>query len=301
MRRSVCLFIMLVFFLPSVVSAHIVNEQNLYDDLQYSKARAQIVYMSGLGIIPYDHHGSMLFSPQDKLTRDDLALWAGTFMGVAEKDATHDDIVAAAVSKGLVSSVQGNATYADVNQAYFQGKVSLQDAGQELTREEFALFMSEHLGDSIGGKTLYDQGGFIPGPTGKVEKVTVHEEKDATGSTVKEYVLKLGESEYVLSAHPRILQASVDPSEWEGKLIQEAWLVTVEGKQQLQLIQFEQAANGADQKATKPQAGHDHAGHGDAAKAEAAEETDGGFPLVPVIAGVVLVVLVGGLLFSRKK
>lgn len=301
MRRSVCLFMMLVFFLPSVVSAHIVNEQNLYDDLQYSKARAQIVYMSGFGIIPYDHHGSMLFSPQDKLTREDLALWAGTYMGVAEKEATHDDILAAAVKKGLVSSLQGNATYADVNQAYFQGKASLPEAGKELTREEFALFMSEHVGDSIDGKTLYDQGGFIPGPTGKVEKVTAHEEKDASGSAVKVYSLKLGESEYVLSAHPRILQASVDPAEWEGKQIQEAWLVTVEGKQQLQLIQFEQAANGAEQHANKPQAGHDHAGQGDAAKAETAEETGAGFPLVPVIAGILLIVLVGGLLFSRKK
>ncbi|WP_312109018.1 hypothetical protein [Brevibacillus reuszeri] len=298
MRRIMYLLMTLVLLFPTVVSAHIVNEQNLYDDLEYSKAKTEIVYLSGLGIIPYDHHGSTLFAPQDKLTRGDLAVWVGTFMGAADKEASHDDIMAAAVKKGLVSAVDGNATYADVNQAYFKGKVALSNANQELTKEEFALFMAEHLSDSIDGKTIYDQGGFIPGPNGKVEKVTVQEEKDGAGNSVKVYALTLAGNNYVLSAHPRILQASVDPAEWEGKNIQESWLISVDGKQQLQLIRFEKA--GATM-ASKPATGNEHAGHEHAAKAEGQADSASDFPWAPIVTGAILVVIVGVFLFNRKK
>ncbi|MBO8165018.1 MAG: hypothetical protein H0Z34_15135 [Brevibacillus sp.] len=40
-----------------------------------------------------------------------------------------------------------------------------------LTREEFALFVAQHLDLQIDGKTIYDLAGVVPGPTGTVEKV----------------------------------------------------------------------------------------------------------------------------------
>ncbi|MBU8713355.1 hypothetical protein KM924_12670 [Brevibacillus parabrevis] len=300
MRRSLCLLAMLVWLLPSLVSAHIVNEQNLYDDLQYSKATSQIVYLSGLGVIPYDHHGSTLFSPQEKLTREELAYWAGTFGKLQESGAARTEVTAAALAKGLVPSLDGNATYADVNQAYFAGKLAVQDAGRELTREQFALFVFEHRKDEAEGKSLYDRGGFLAGPTGKVDKVSVREEKDAEGKAAKVYSLTVSGASYDVSAHPRVLQAAVDPAEWEGRAIQEAWLMNVAGKSQpqLQLIQFEQSANASAQpeKAASADHAHEHAGH------EAAASSDeSGSSLAPLVIVIVLLVLVGGFLFTRKR
>jgi hypothetical protein len=50
-----------------------------------------------------------------------------------------------AVKKEIVGNPKGNATYADVNQAYFNGKAPVQhpDKTLTLTREDFALFTQE--------------------------------------------------------------------------------------------------------------------------------------------------------------
>lgn len=303
MRRSLCLLAMLLLLLPTVVSAHIVNEQNLYDDLQYSKATPQIVQLSGLGVIAYDH-GSTLFSPQEKLTREELAHWAGAFWKLKESGAAREQVTAAALEKGLVPSLDGNATYADVNQAYFAGKLAVpeQDAARELTKEEFAVFVFEHRNDAVEGKSLYDRGGFVAGPTGKVEKVAVREEKDAAGKTSKVYSLTISGTVHDLSAHPRVLQAAVDPAQWEGKTVEEAWLMNVAGKPQLQLILFAKSADASGQSAQPekaPTADHAHAGHTDHAAAASGDET--GASMVPLVVAVVLLALVGGWLFARRR
>ncbi|MGG0937584.1 hypothetical protein ABHN11_15985 [Brevibacillus centrosporus] len=97
MKRSLLLLCMLLaLIMPTNALAHITNEQNLYEDLQYSEAKAQIVYLSGLGVIAADH-GTALFSPKEKLTRADLAYWAGSFFKLAGKEAKHEEIAQAAV------------------------------------------------------------------------------------------------------------------------------------------------------------------------------------------------------------
>ncbi|WP_301170181.1 hypothetical protein [Brevibacillus nitrificans] len=298
MKRSLLLLCMLLaLIMPTNALAHITNEQNLYEDLQYSEAKAQIVYLSGLGVIAADH-GTALFSPKEKLTRADLAYWAGSFFKLAGKEAKHEEIAQAAVAKGLVSSLDGNATYEDVNLAYLQGKVQVEKAKDEVTREAFAQFVYEHR-----GKTLYEQAGFSQGPVGKVDKVTSLEEKDAAGNSTKSYIVKIADQPYKITAHPKIVQAPVDPTEWEGRTIEESWMVSSDGSQekQLQLIQFTKSTEQAQQAASQP-ADNDHANHANHGQTDPAGQEEGaGFPFVPVILVVLLVGIVGALLFGRKK
>jgi len=116
--RLIGILLMLVLLMPSAASAHIVNDQNLYEDIEYSTAKTEIVYLNGLGILVPDH-GNALFSPKDKLQRVDLAYLTGRFHKAAASNASPDEVAAAAVEKGYVPSLEGNATYGDVNQAFF--------------------------------------------------------------------------------------------------------------------------------------------------------------------------------------
>lgn len=300
MKRSlVLLLMMLVLVMPTSALAHITNEQNLYEDLQYSEAKSEIVYLSGLGVIASEH-GAMLFSPKEPLKRMDLAYWAGSFFRLMGKEAKHEEIAQAAVKKGLVPSLEGNATYEDVNQAYFKGKVHVENAKAEVTREDFARFVYEHRTEVVDGKTLFEQAGFAPGPVGIVDKVTSLEEKDASGNSTKTYVLKVGDQQVQLTAHPKIVQAPVDPSDWEGRTMTESWIVSPDGQpKQLQVIVFEKSDIPAKQEQTAKPAAESHAGHGE--HTEQTQETEAGFPYVPVIVGVLLVAVVGLLLFRGKR
>ncbi len=86
MKRIAVMIFVLMLLLPAAVQAHIVNESNLYDDIAFSEARENIVYLSGLGVIPYEH-GAPLFKPKDKLSRSDLAYWAGSFRGLGAQQS----------------------------------------------------------------------------------------------------------------------------------------------------------------------------------------------------------------------
>ncbi|MFJ8259049.1 hypothetical protein ACIQ4Z_17670 [Peribacillus asahii] len=223
MIQRVFCFFMLLLLMASSVSAHVVNQDNLYDDIKYSEAADDVVFLSGMGIISYQH-GDIVYRPQDPLTRAELARWAGVFFGAADSDATSEEIEKAALKEGIVPSLEGNATYEDVNQAYFKGNASPSNPQDGLMREEFAQFIGSNLSVEIDGKTLYDYAGFVKGPTGVVEKVTETEATNDQGDRMKTYHLHINGEEYRVSEHPRVLNAAVDPLIWEGKSLKESWL-----------------------------------------------------------------------------
>lgn len=294
MKRFIVM-LLLMLLVPSAVSAHVVNDQNLYEDLQYSTAKQEIVYLSGLGVIASDH-GSSLFSPKEKLTRADLAYWVGAFYRLQPDGASREEVAAAALEKGFLSSLEGNATYEDVNRAYFQGQASVEHPERELSREEFALFVYQHRAEQVAGKTLYAHAGFVSGPAGVVEKVSVRE---------KITYLQVAGVEYPLSAHPRIINASTDPATWQGKSIEESWLREAEG--QLHLLVFASApaaatvnenaaqAPAAGAETAAPQAAHDHG------ETAAEGEEAAGFPIFPVALGVILVSIVASVWVSKRR
>lgn len=223
MIQKLSLFLFLFLLETSSVLAHIINKENLYEDSKYSEAADEIVFLSGMGVIPYQN-GEIVYRPQDSLTRAELARWSGTFWQLMDGDSESEAIEKAALAAGLVSSLIGNATYEDINQSYFKGKATVSHPNDEVTREAFAMFVAENVAVDIDGQTLYDIAGFSPGPTGVIEKVTVATEKNDNGVRTNIYTLQVAGEDYVLSEHPRIIQATVDPLVWEGQTIKESWL-----------------------------------------------------------------------------
>ncbi len=255
------------------------------------------MYLHGLGVIAADH-GTPLFKPQEKLTRADLAYWIGSFLHLMGDDrhVKPEDLAKEAVKQGYVSSLQGNATYKDVNHAYFEGQLKVEQPDGELTREEFALFVAKNRTQNVNGKTLYDIAEYEPGPAGIVEAVSVQEAKGAEGSTGKIYSLKVNGNRFVLSAHPNVLHGAVDPFTWEGKRITESWLMKVDkGEQHIQLLTFAQNSTVSHSVKEQGTAGIQE-NHAVGVQADSKTAS----PLILAVVGIFFVCLVF-LLFVKKK
>ncbi|OMF37586.1 hypothetical protein BK133_05925 [Paenibacillus sp. FSL H8-0548] len=223
----VCAF---VVWAPSVAVVHIVNANNLYGDIENVAAKEDIVYLTGINVIVYDH-GSPLFRPQDYLTRVDLAYWAGTFYKLGDSDKTEAEISQIALDNGLITDLQGRATYGDVNQAFFKGMAEIDHAEDELTREQYAEFMGSYLTTPVNGRTLLEIAGYLSGPTGVVEEIITHEDKTTE--------LMIDGQQIELAAHPRVLQASTDASLWVGLTISDSWMMETDGGTwTLQILDF---------------------------------------------------------------
>ena len=220
------MYVMLLMVAPSVVSAHVVNKENVYDDIQYSEAAEEIVLLSGIGIIGYEHEDP-LYRPHDQLTRGELAEWAVGFLSQSERGVEKGKL-----ETSLISSLEGNATYGDVGDAFFKGKLHLNDPDVEMTREEFAIFMAGNLEVEVDGdgETLMEQAGLSPGPTGEISSVE--------SSEVQRHKLEISNKEYVMDVHPRVLNGPADPILWEGKTIEESWLFQTEEGPTLKQVKF---------------------------------------------------------------
>ncbi len=246
--------------LPTFVSAHVINENNIYGDIAYSEAKEEIVFLSGMNIIFYEH-GDALFRPSELLQRSDLAAWAANFFQLGTGEESIDDLKQLALESKLVSTLSGNATYGDVNQAFFQGKIKIEHEQQELKREEFASFMSEYLLTELeDGQTLYDVAGFTSGPAGLIEEVHVIEEVSDSGQSTTHYQLVIEQQEYTLAAHPRVSGASVDPLVWKGQKLEQSWLREEESEEKLQQLVFSKSDSQLDDQ-TDSVSAHTHQHH----------------------------------------
>ncbi|MEI7026069.1 LPXTG cell wall anchor domain-containing protein [Paenibacillus sp. y28] len=338
MRTCFFSLLLAVLLLPSAAWAHIANEDSLYEDIAWSEARDSIVLLSGLGIIPYAH-GASLFKPKEPLSRADLAYWAGSFAKAAGDGAEPEAVRQAALAKGLVSGLEGNATPEDVNRAFFQGQASIKAPSGQLSREGFATLMSTLLTVQVNGKTIVDAAGYAAGPSGTVEKVEAQETKGADGRTSARIMLTIGGQQAQLNAHPKVLHAPSDAALWEGKTVQAAWLgPEQDGKRQLQVLVFAPSSSAAglqadsagtpnglaaDQrdlaKASEAAASTGsasvhtgHAGHtNEPSHASEAGLTSGqetletlssaGEPIVPIVIGGIVLLLAGWLFLRKRK
>jgi len=224
----------------SPVSAHVVNPENVYEDIGLSAAKDDIALLTGLNVIVYDHAETM-YRPQDPLTRTELAQWAAVFQGLAAQDAEQKAAAQSALEHHLVASLDGNATYGDVNQAFFAGKAVLPEnaaAGDELTREQYAAWMGSLLHEPYHEQgNLLERSGYAEGPSGEVEVMKSDEGHHG-------FLLMIDGETYALSEHPRVLNAPSDPSLWSGRQLQSSWLTggTAEGEKRLQLLIFSEPA-----------------------------------------------------------
>lgn len=263
-----CIAGWLGFSLP--VYAHVQNEKSLYSDIEFSEAKEQIVLLYGIGAISRDG-GANLYKPLELLSRSDLALWAGRFKGL---QGTAEQIRQAAIDEGLVGSLEGYATYGDVNQAYFAGRAPVHDAGATLTREAFALYMGAFFTERVDGKTLFDMAGYEPGPSGvvqEVEKSTVTE----GNRTYDVFRIKIGDRWYQVSHHPKIMNGPVDLTEWVDKAVEASWYAPgAEENKELDILKLGEAQFTPEEIAAIDEAGShgdSHAHHDDEAIGENAE------------------------------
>ncbi|WP_166240015.1 S-layer homology domain-containing protein [Paenibacillus turpanensis] len=221
--QTVLLFMILAAVLmPSSVFAHVTNDKNLFEDLQDSPALEAVVKLRALNVITYDE-GTSLFKPADKLTRADLAFWGGSMLEPgSQKD--RKALGQAVVDKGLLPSLEGNATLKDVISVYWNGKLQITDnVDQEMTREQFVQWMLTKLDASAGGTTLFATAGMSQGPTGTIEKV----ESEMIGekeSAYAKYTVVIGGKSYSLTDHPKVLNGPTDLSMWTGKQLEESWI-----------------------------------------------------------------------------
>lgn len=304
MKKTLILVSLFTLLFSTSVYAHVNNEETLYDDIEFSQAKEQIVYLRGINAIPSEE-GAKLFRPQELLTKADLAFWTASFHGLAGEDAIIEDLQKAAVENGLIGSLESNATYADVNQAYFDGKASVDQPESELTREEFALFMGPYLKDEkVDGKTLFDRAGIEEGPVGVIEKATMTEEGEGEQKT-KVYTLTIGGKDYQVSGHPKMMYGPTDLTQWEGKKIRDSWLINHDGEKMFQMIALEkgqflnQGGTEANDQTSQPSQNGVQADNQSTDDADS-EQSEKEFPVVPVV-GAIILVIIAAWLFTKKK
>lgn len=302
--KKVFMFVSLFTLLfSSSVYAHVTNEKTIYDDIEFSEAKEEIVYLRGLNAIAHER-GAHLFKPQDKLTKAELAFWAATFNKLGGHDTKTEDLQKAALENGLIDALEGNATYADVNNAYFVRKAPVEKPVSELTKEEFALFMGQFLKVKVDGQTLFDMAGYDPGPSGIVEKVSFEMEGEGENA-YKVFSYTIDGKEYQVSSHPKILYGPVDLSAWEGKKIGESWLSGGHGHEKVVQIIVVDQEQFTDDEIAKQETNEQHDQTNDDGNQPSnnttPEHPEKGFPVVPVIGGVVLVGIIAWLMMIKKK
>ena len=220
MFKRIGILLCMMLLVSTSAFAHVMNETNIFEDLSISEVSEEIVLLSALGVIS-SQDAELTFRPQDPLTAKDLAAWLGSYKGL--KGTTSTELAQAASAEGLLPTIDGQATYSLVNEAFFQGNLELVNPDEQMTREEFTKFVASHVHTNIEGHTLMDKAGFKSGPSGLIEKVERVTKINPTGGTANIYQLTISGKVYEIGMHPRTVGDSVDPLVWKGLNVAESW------------------------------------------------------------------------------
>ncbi|UCZ54086.1 hypothetical protein LGQ02_04705 [Bacillus shivajii] len=304
--------------------AHVENEATIYDDIELSDAKEEIVILRALNVIPFES-GANLYRPQEILTRADLAHWAASFKGLEVEghsdDQSHDghghshgssqspeEYQQLALEEGLVEDLDGNATYEDIARAYFgDADVELDEIGEEVTREDFAIFMGEFFDEEVNGGTLFYAADFIEGPVGKIEAVEADRVGEAE-SAYDRFRITVDGKDYQIHHHPKVFNGAVDARAWEGRYLVQSWYSDEEEGLEILLIDDEMAADDIvdDESGDNTEEGELEQVASDITEEQPSEENvdeeeeSADFPMFIVIIGALLAVVLGWL-FMKKK
>jgi hypothetical protein len=283
----ICVLLGALALFSSTAFAHISNEKNIYDDIQYSKVQEQIVILRTLGALAAPA-GVNLFKSQAKLTRSELAYYIATFDNLADDTAKEADFQEAAVQKKLIISLGGNATYQDVNNAFFGGKAPMTNGSNELTHEDYVNYLGQFLTKKVDGKTLYDLAGATPGPAGVINDAKIIKD-------VKEdqYFITINGSNYKMHPHSKVLYGPVDLMSWIGKKVDKSVFVTHDGQKVIALI-VSTKGQFADNEVNASHASME-------THSMSSKDSKKGSSPVPIIAGVIALILLGWLFVSWRK
>lgn len=198
-------------FVCSSALAHIKNEASQFPDIEYSEFRFDIVVLVGAGIIPE----TPVFEPDKLLSKRELATWAADLGGPGGETPDTDALASAALEQGLVDTLDGDATYADLNALFFQSQLSVDSPERTLTKGAAASFIATQLGTDAGLAMLAARGlGF--GGTGEVSAV-------AEGAS-HTYVMTVNGTELPMSAHGRVANGPADLMQWQGRIVRRSFV-----------------------------------------------------------------------------
>lgn len=195
---------------PGLSSAHILTEANQFPDIKNAEARFDIVLLVGAGIVPETPE----FGPDNKLSRADLAAWAAHAAGLLGKPAAKPDMAAlakAALDQGLVKSIEGDASYAELDAVFSSGQGRPAQADAVPTRGQAAAWLAAGLAAPVSG-SLLEKTGLLPGPVGVVSAVESKTNPDGGTSTF----LTIGDTTLPVYTHAKVGNGPSNLSKWKG-------------------------------------------------------------------------------------
>lgn len=191
------------------VMAHIQSEKNLFPDIKDSDARFDIVVLVAAGVVPETKE----FGPDQKLSRADLAAWAATAAKLVESSEKPDTatLAKAALDKGLVKSIDGEATYAELNAVFLEGKDQPAQADAVPTRGQAASYLVKGMLTAADG-SLVGKAGLKAGPAGVVSKVESRTNPDGGSTTY----MTIGDQTLPVYTHGKVGNGPTDLAKWNG-------------------------------------------------------------------------------------
>ena len=215
-KTYVTVFAVAYCFLSGIVFGHIKNEASQFPDIEFSESRFDIVVLVGAGIIPE----TPVFEPDKRLSKKELAVWAALSENLGDGGETPDTeaLAKAALSKGLIDSLDGDATYAHLNQLFFEGQLKIEDAGRTPSKAEAASFIAAEF-HTEAGLTLLTKRGLRIGGTGEVTSV-----ESRSGHHGSAYFISIGGTILEMYSHGRVANGSTDLLQWQGRTVSRSFL-----------------------------------------------------------------------------
>lgn len=241
---------LLVVVLPvEPVMAHIMTDTSQFPDVKSSEARFDILVLVGLGIIPE----TTTFEPERKLSRFDLAVWAAMDAKLGPEGEKPDvtALANAAKEKGLVMMLEGDATYADINTLFFQGKHDASQAATVPTRAQAASYILAGL-VSPEGVSLLEKKGVAIGPVGKVS--AVEEKTNPDGGT--SFMITIGDKTMAVYTHGRVGNGPSDLAKWNDRIVRRSF---IRKQGDISLWSYLESESVAGEVVEEPE--HDHSSH----------------------------------------
>lgn len=277
----VLMWSVLVLIGTSGALAHIKNDETQFPDIDFSKARFDIVLLAAAGVIPE----TPVFEPDRPLQRRDLAVWLALGKGAAEggENPDVDGLAKAALKAGLIESLDGAASFGDIDRLFFNGAIASGQPASTPTRAEAASYLARHLGVSTDGMSLLQRRGLSGGPTGIVTRVTSNPGDD--GDMV--YVVAVGDVARPFYAHGRVARGPADLLAWEGRTVSHSLMRTIDGRDMWTYLEAQPFITSAAASSQEPPRKGDSAASGR------------GYLLYGLVAAIVL--LGAGLFFRGKR
>ena len=206
-----CLFISTAF-------AHIKNEASQFPDIEFSEARFDIVVLVGAGIVPE----TPVFEPDKPLSKRELATWVALATGLANGGETPDTdaLAAAALDAGLLDTLEGAASYAELNRLFFEGRVTVTDPQATPTKAEAARFVAAQL-NTDAGLSLIEKRDLSPGVKGEVTAVDAGEGHAGAHT----YIITINGTTLPMDTHGRVANGPTDLVQWLGREVRRSFVV----------------------------------------------------------------------------